>query len=193
MAIKPEHVVSLQGKDHVLYAGLLAEAHERGLRGIETTLLQVPGAENEYTAIVKATVIMAEGETFTDIGDASPRNVSSRMATALIRFASTRAKGRALRDAVNVGVAMVEELPELEATEPANGKAHAAVTSAERETVPPPVQTPKPAGAEGCAICGAVLTAGQQKVSQANFQQPLCPLHQREALAAKKAAGGTPA
>lgn len=138
-------IVNLSGKDYPLYAGVLAEAHERGLKGIEVTLVQIPGPDNDHTAIVKATVILANGETFTDYGDASPKNTSSRMATALIRFASTRAKGRALRDAVNIGQTLAEELPDTDEA-PANGKAraHAAVTAAETQDVSARVTRPAP-------------------------------------------------
>lgn len=112
--IDPQHVITLNGKSYPLFAGILAEAHERGLQSIETTLVQVPTADNEHTAIMKATVTMKDGSTFTDYADASPRNTSARVATALLRLASTRAKGRALRDAVNVGDTMLEELPDIE-------------------------------------------------------------------------------
>jgi len=100
-------IVNLSGRDYPLFAGILAEAHERGLQAIETELIQIPGADNDYVAIVKATVRMKDGSVFADYGDSSPRNTSSRIATALIRMASTRAKGRALRDAINVGQTMV--------------------------------------------------------------------------------------
>jgi hypothetical protein len=47
---------------------------------------------------------------FTGIGDAAPNNVTPAMQTCLVRMAETRAKARALRDAVNIGVAAFEEL-----------------------------------------------------------------------------------
>jgi hypothetical protein len=92
-----------------LYAGLLEEAHARGLRSIETELLQVPGVENGEVAIARAVVRTEEGK-FSGIGDASPGNVSRAIVPHLIRMAETRAKARALRDAINVGVAALEEL-----------------------------------------------------------------------------------
>lgn len=96
-------------KEVATYAGLLARAHEEGLRAIRTELLQVPTESNDQVAIVAATVETDKG-TFTGIGDASPSNVNRRIATALIRMAETRAKARALRDAVNIGLVALEEL-----------------------------------------------------------------------------------
>src|ERR687885_545055 len=96
-------MIERQGKRFVLYAGLLEEAHSRGLRSIETELLQVPAKENGEVAIVKAVIRTEEGK-FAGIGDASPQNVNRTIAPHLIRMAETRAKARALRDAINVGV-----------------------------------------------------------------------------------------
>lgn len=110
-------LVELNGKQYPTYPGVLAEAHERGLRAIETTLTQIPTEENGHTAIVKATVILEGGATFEDYGDASPKNVNARIATALIRMASTRAKGRALRDACDIGQTLAEEMPDLDGPE----------------------------------------------------------------------------
>jgi hypothetical protein len=59
-------------------------------------------------------VVQAEVETgkgvFAGIGDAAPSNVNRMIVPHLIRMAETRAKARALRDAVNIGVTAVEEL-----------------------------------------------------------------------------------
>ncbi len=107
--MREEYMIERQGKRFVLYAGLLEEAHARGLRSIETELLQIPGTGNGEVAIARAVVRTEDGK-FTGIGDASPQNVGRMIAPHIIRMAETRAKARALRDAINVGVASIEEL-----------------------------------------------------------------------------------
>ena len=111
--MRDEFLIMRQGKQYVLFAGLLDEAHNRGLRGIDTELIQVPTPENGNVAVVKAVVNMEATEgsrTFSGIGDASPDNVGRNIAPHIIRMAETRAKARALRDAVNVGATALEEL-----------------------------------------------------------------------------------
>jgi hypothetical protein len=96
-------------KEVVLYAGLLSQAHEKGLARVRTSILQIPTEENGRLAIIKAEVETGKG-LFEALGDASPENVDEQLAPHLIRVAETRAKARALRDAVNVGVVSFEEL-----------------------------------------------------------------------------------
>lgn len=112
--MKDEHKIENyrnSGRTYVLYGGLLDEAHARGLLSIETDLLQIPGAENGEVAVVRAVVKMKrEGhveETFTGIGDAryGEKGVAGQVP---IRLAETRAKARALRDAINVDGAVDE-------------------------------------------------------------------------------------
>jgi hypothetical protein len=107
--MKKEFMVERMGKTFVLYAGLLDEAHAQGLKSIKTSLLQIPSEENHRVAICQAVVETDKG-TYMGIGDASPNNVTPAMLNCIIRMAETRAKARALRDAVNVGVAALEEL-----------------------------------------------------------------------------------
>jgi hypothetical protein len=107
--MREEYMIERSGRRFVLYAGLLEEAHARGLRSIETELLQVPTPENGEVAIAKA-VVRTEGGKFSGIGDASPENVGKAIRPHVIRMAETRAKARALRDAINVGVTALEEL-----------------------------------------------------------------------------------
>ena len=123
--MRDEFMITRQGKQYVLYQGLLDEAHTRGLRGIDTELVQVPTAENGNVALVKAVVEMeaadgSEGSrTFSGIGDASPENVGRNIVPHIIRMAETRAKARALRDAVNVGATALEELSDGDEASPA--------------------------------------------------------------------------
>lgn len=97
------------GVNIALYAGVLDEAHEKGLMSITVKLLQIPDEENNFVAICEASITMKDGRSFSDIGDASPANVSKPMQSATIRMAATRAKARALRDAINYGEAVFEE------------------------------------------------------------------------------------
>lgn len=122
--MRDEFLITRQGKQYVLYAGLLDEAHSRGLRGIDTELVQVPTEENGNVAIVKAMAEIngEEGESkiFSGIGDASPANVGRNIVPHIIRMAETRAKARALRDAVNVGATSLEELSDEDGEAPSN-------------------------------------------------------------------------
>jgi hypothetical protein len=111
--MKKEFIVNRQGKDFVLYAGLLDQAHREGLKRISTTLLQAPTQENGQMAICRAEVETEKG-VFSGIGDASPDNVGRMIAMHTVRMAETRAKARALRDAINVGVTAFEELGDID-------------------------------------------------------------------------------
>lgn len=121
--MKQSHIVTIALKDRdgrivghkqvIRYEGLLAQAHEDGLRSVHTELLQVPSKANEHVAIVRAVVVTCRG-TFEGIGDANPANVNARVANALIRVAETRAKGRALRDACNAGMIALDELDDVD-------------------------------------------------------------------------------
>jgi hypothetical protein len=112
--VKREFMIERQGRSFVLYAGLLDEAHERGLRSIRTELLQAPSPDNGETTICRAVIEMGDGRVFSGIGDATPQNVGRNIVPHAIRMAETRAKARALRDAINVGAVALEELGELE-------------------------------------------------------------------------------
>lgn len=116
--MKKEHIVNLQGKDYVLYAGLLEAAHEAGLKRISTHLVQAPNDANGQLAIVTATVEVERG-IFSGIGDASPQSVGKRILPHLVRMAETRAKGRALRDALGVLEPPADEAEPDEPAQPA--------------------------------------------------------------------------
>ncbi|HWE61068.1 MAG TPA: hypothetical protein VHB98_05105 [Chloroflexota bacterium] len=94
--MKKEFIVNRQGRDFVLYAGLLDQAHREGLKRISTTLLQAPSDANGQLAICYAEVETEKG-IFGGIGDASPQNVGRMIAMHTVRMSETRAKARALR------------------------------------------------------------------------------------------------
>ena len=107
--IKDRNGRVVETKEVVTYAGLLNRAHQEGLKSLRTRLVQTPNGENEMTAISLAEVVTDKG-VFRDYGDANPQNVNSRIVPHIIRMSITRAKARALRDAINVGVISMEEL-----------------------------------------------------------------------------------
>lgn len=113
--IDPKFIVDLKGKQFVTYEGLLDLAHQEGLTGIETELIQIPTKDNDFLAIVQATA-RTENKTFSGIGDCDNKSANSMIAPHKIRMAETRAKARALRDLTNVGMTAIEELGETEET-----------------------------------------------------------------------------
>lgn len=103
-----EGVIDYKGREYALYPRLLAEAHKQGLHSIHSQLLQAPCAQNGHLAIVWAEVKTEKGA-FSGIGDASPENVGRMVAGHIVRMAETRAKARALRDALNIMVLLEGE------------------------------------------------------------------------------------
>ena len=102
------HTINLNGREYILFAGLLDEAHRQGLNTVKTCLLHVPTKEQPL-AVVSAEVTTSKG-TFHGLGDASPDNVNEWIAPHLIRMAETRAVARAFRFATNVSMTAYEEL-----------------------------------------------------------------------------------
>ncbi len=147
--MRDEFMITRQGKQYVLFAGLLDEAHNRGLKGIDTELLQVPDDSNGRVAVVKATVELEDGRRFSGIGDASPENVGRNIVPHLLRMAETRAKARALRDAVNVGVTAMEELSDGDDAPPANYSAPRSRPTPVRAARPQPVEQEPPSESNG--------------------------------------------
>src|SRR4030042_599622 len=67
-------IKTIEGRDFVLYSGLLDLAHQKGLLKIEVDALQFPTKENGNFAICKATATSKFGEMFVDVGDAKQLN-----------------------------------------------------------------------------------------------------------------------
>lgn len=114
MSIDPRFIVTLKNRDYPVFAGVLDAATKAGLRSLRTTVLQIPSPENGHLAVVMARAEFEDGRVFEDVGDCSPASTSPQLASAALRLASTRAKGRVLRDSINVGQTLLEELPDLD-------------------------------------------------------------------------------
>jgi hypothetical protein len=114
VSISKEFIVHLKGKDYPVFAGVLDAATKAGLRSLTTRVVQIPAPENGHLAVVMARAEFEDGRVFEDVGDCSPQSTSPQLASASLRLASTRAKGRVLRDSINVGQTMFEELPDLD-------------------------------------------------------------------------------
>ena len=114
MSIDPKFIVTLRNRDYPLFAGVLDAATKAGLRSLRTTVVQIPSSENGHLAVVMARAEFEDGRIFEDVGDCSPASTSPQLAAASLRLASTRAKGRVLRDSINVGQTLLEELPDLD-------------------------------------------------------------------------------
>jgi hypothetical protein len=145
-------------REVVRYAALLNRAHDEGLKKIRTQLSQLPNKENGMVAVATAFVETGKGS-FCGIADASPENTNSRVGRFLIALAETRAKARALRDAVNIGVVSLEELlgEDLE-----NGIVEARSAATERGQVKPfPAKTVAPSGTPDGN--GAPMTEAQRR------------------------------
>lgn len=96
----------------VRYGTLLEQAHQQGLRRVATALVQPPAEGNGWTAIVSAAVEMEDGRCFSGLGDASPESVKRPLVPHIVRMAETRAKARALKDALGISAVSLEELGE---------------------------------------------------------------------------------
>ena len=103
--IPAHHIVLIQGKPFVRYAGLLQRAHAQGLQELR--------AEWTYNdaglSLAHAVAVFPFGR-FEESGDATPDNVSRKVAPHFRRVALTRALARCLRHALNVDLVAVEEL-----------------------------------------------------------------------------------
>ncbi len=112
--INEEHIISIDGKPYVKYAGLLEAAHRAGLKDLQVKLIQSPSRDNGYTAVCEATAVIktrSREKVYIEIGDANPASIGdSRFSVHAIRIAATRAKARALRDALRISICSVEEL-----------------------------------------------------------------------------------
>jgi hypothetical protein len=106
--VPPQHLVLIQGKPFVKFAGLLQMAHERGLVAL-TADWTFNDAE---LSLAHAVATFQDGRRFEESGDATPANTNRKVAVHFRRVALTRAKARVLRDALGIDLVAVEELAE---------------------------------------------------------------------------------
>ncbi len=154
--LKDGFLKNIKGKDFVLYAGVLDLATQKGLLKLEVELIQYPTKDNGNEAICRAVAEGKNGEVFSDVGDANPNNCTEMISKHLIRMASTRSKGRCLRDMCNIGIACLEELESMDDVigsgsvkkttqkrKPTPPKAKPAVTTAKKKTIEKKPKTEK--------------------------------------------------
>jgi len=154
-------IVKIENKEFVRFPGLLDLAHQRGISSIEVDIVQMPTKDNGNFAVCRATVMSKVGETYSDIGDASPKNCSSKVAKHLLRMSSTRSIARALRSYTNVGMTALEELSDFNDAIPESGQ--------------PKQRKSKPKGANKSATKAPKKTAAKKKAPVRAKQEPKEP------------------
>lgn len=107
--IPAQYIVRLHGKPYLRYAGLLHLAHQRGLVSLKARFISV----TPELALAEAEATFADGRVFVEAADSTPANCGAQVRQHFPRLALVRAKGRALRDALNLGdICAFEELGE---------------------------------------------------------------------------------
>jgi len=105
-------IINRSGSEFISYKGLIWLAHKKGL----ISLIATPSfEEHERGFYCFRAVAICEDQhgrrlQFEAEGDASPKNVGGMIVPHVRRMAETRAKARALRDLLGIGMCSVEEL-----------------------------------------------------------------------------------
>ncbi len=84
----------------------LVMAHEHGLVNLSAHFISV----DSELALAEATAEFQNGRCFSECADSPPKNVSITIRPHFARMALTRAKARALHDALNISMCSLEEL-----------------------------------------------------------------------------------
>jgi hypothetical protein len=103
--VPAKYIQKLQGKDFVRYAGLLQMAQAEGL--VE---LSAAWTHNEAElSLAHAVALFEDGRRYEESGDSTPQNAKN-IGLHWRRQSLTRAKARALRDALGINEVSVEEM-----------------------------------------------------------------------------------
>ena len=105
-SIPSEFLATIQGKQFVLFSGLLTLATQQGLLSLTEEFTHV----TDTYVLAQARAEFHDGRVFRGAADSTPDNVGKQVKPHWRRMALTRAKARCLRDALNVNLVAVEEL-----------------------------------------------------------------------------------
>ncbi len=105
---KKDHIVNISGKNFMTYEGLLKLAHEKK-EGFSMAITASFVSEDMKRAWCQVRLTTKE-QVFDGFGSSTPENTGTMTQTHPVEMAHTRAKGRALRDYLNIGMVMAEEL-----------------------------------------------------------------------------------
>ena len=108
---RSEFIINIQGKDYILYGGLITLAHAEGFKGFKPpVVVETPTKDNGGLIIVIATAVDKDGNEWSALGDGDNVNVGAKVIKHKCRVAETRAKGRALRDMLGIDILLIEEV-----------------------------------------------------------------------------------
>jgi hypothetical protein len=105
-SIPSEFTAQIQGRTFVLFSGLLAMATQQGLLALSEEFTHV----TDTYVLAQARAEFHDGQVFRGAADNTPDNVGKQVKPHWRRMTLTRAKARALRDALNINLVAVEEL-----------------------------------------------------------------------------------
>lgn len=137
------------------YRDALNFAHEVGLVSIQTRLIPELCDASLGRYVAHATAVFDDGTRFDGIGDADPGNVNRLIAKHLPRMAETRAKARALGDALNLDANFSDEFGGEDPDEAVSFTPRQSSTAAQADL--PPYNNASNDGWE-CAECGTPIT-----------------------------------
>ena len=111
--LNQKYVKEINGKKFVLYAGLLDLAHQKKMKALRVKQLIVDWEQKSAYCVVEA-IFPKQGETigtiFEGAGSGTQENCGEMTKKHFVEMAHTRAKARALRDALNIDMCSKEEL-----------------------------------------------------------------------------------